>query len=311
MTETEPTSPPVGYAPSLPMRPGRHGAARAIILIQAPFLFLFAFYYLGASSPVVAGLCVAGAAVLLAGGIRMSSDRVSPPGGGAPWDWTDFVMFWPAAFTAGSLLASLMVPVIQHVTAGADSTVSNAVQNFVLQICEYAGALFNIFVLAGLRRGATLRDIGWRRFRWWWAPAALVVAFVTLYLADILQQFSQRLLPNATNTQCVAVQHDYAHFLVLAIVAVCVVAPLSEETIFRGFVYGWLRRRLPVALAIPISGAIFAGLHGVLLLFIPLFAVGCILAIVFQASKSLWPGAMVHALFNLPGIIAILSTPTC
>ena len=52
-------------------------------------------------------------------------------------------------------------------------------------------------------------------------------------------------------------------------------------------------------------------LHGVLLLFIPLFAVGCVLAIVFQYSRSLWPAAFVHALFNLPGIIAILSAASC
>jgi membrane protease YdiL (CAAX protease family) len=109
----------------------------------------------------------------------------------------------------------------------------------------------------------------------------------------------------------VAVQHSYGHFLVLAIIVVCVVAPLAEETIFRGFIYGWLHRWLPVGVAVPVSGAIFAVLHGVALLFIPLLAVGCILAVVFQASRSLVPSAMVHALFNLPGIISILNATSC
>ncbi|HZU77745.1 MAG TPA: CPBP family intramembrane glutamic endopeptidase, partial [Dehalococcoidia bacterium] len=117
--------------------------------------------------------------------------------------------------------------------------------------------------------------------------------------------------PSAQNTQCVAVQHEYGHFIALAIIVVCLIAPLSEETIFRGFIYGWLHRWLPIGLAVPVSGAIFAALHGVLLLFIPLMFVGCVLALIFQGSRSLWPGALVHALFNLPGIIAILSSPTC
>ncbi|HEX6537562.1 MAG TPA: CPBP family intramembrane glutamic endopeptidase, partial [Candidatus Dormibacteraeota bacterium] len=86
---------------------------------------------------------------------------------------------------------------------------------------------------------------------------------------------------------------------------------LAEETIFRGFVYGWLNKVAPVGFAVVISGAIFGAAHLVLLLFIPLWAVGIVLALMYRSSNSLWPGALVHALFNLPGIIAILSASSC
>ena len=105
-------------------------------------------------------------------------------------------------------------------------------------------------------------------------------------------------------------QHDYSHYYVLAIIVVCVIAPISEETIFRGFIYGWLHRWGPALLAIPLSAVIFAAVHQQLVLFLPLFFVGVVLASLYQGSRSIIPGILTHALFNLPNIIAILSTTT-
>ena len=88
-------------------------------------------------------------------------------------------------------------------------------------------------------------------------------------------------------------------------------APFAEETIFRGFVYGFMRRWAPAGLAIPISAAIFAARHGEPVLLLPLFAVGVVLALIYQLSGSIWPGAVTHAAFNLPSIILILGMSSC
>ena len=227
------------------------------------------------------------------------------------WDWSDALVFWPAAFAAATILVSLLVPAADAAFATTDQTVRTAVESSVAQAAFYAGALFNIFVLVRLRRGSGLSELGWRPFRWWWIPVAIAAAYATLDIAARLQMASQRLLPSAQNTQCIDVRHEFGHVIWLAIIVVCLLAPASEETIFRGFTYGWLRRWAHPGLAVPISAAIFAALHGVLLLFIPLFFVGVVLAVLYQFSRSLWPGAVVHALFNLPGIIAILSASSC
>ena len=287
---------------------------------QAALLLIIAVLYVASRASIVVELVsFLGAGVLIWGGSRMGRDTEMPlPARDdeagqrrVPWDWTDFIMFWPAAFTAASVLVSVTIPITDAVTNGGDPAVRTAAESFVEQASFYGGALFNIWVLVGLRRGGTLFHLGWRRFSWWWIPIAVVAAFATLEIADILQLVSQHLFPSAQNTQCQAVQHDYSHFIALAIIVVCFMAPLAEETIFRGFVFGWLYRVMPAGLAIVVSGAIFAALHGVLLLFIPLWSVGIILAVMFHSSRSLWPGAITHALFNLPGIIAILSSPTC
>lgn len=294
--------------------------ARFVIFIEGAVLFLFVAVpsVFARTSPIVTVLAFVGAAVLIAGGLRMGRDRTDappPPDADATWyvtwDWTDVLMFIPGAFTAASLLVSVLVPLIDAATGGSTSAARSAAEAFVQQACFYGGAIFNIWVLVGLRRGGTPRQLGWRRFQWWWIPIAAIAALGTLYVADALQVASQHLFPGARNTQCQSVQQDYSHFIWLAVIVVCLMAPLAEETIFRGFIFGWMQRVMPVGFAIVASGAVFSAAHMVVLLFIPLWAVGIVLAIMYRSSGSLWPGAAVHALFNLPGIIAILSAASC
>jgi membrane protease YdiL (CAAX protease family) len=300
---------------------GRHYAARVILYMEAAFLVLVALSFIsgGEGNDVLTvagggGLCVLGVVILALGATRMRRDvpvvrDTADATAKVPWDWTDFVMFWPGWFSAFQLLGSVAV-IITNLIGSNDPTVRNAVQSSVLAICQYGGMLFNIFVLGFMRRGGTLRDLGWRGFKWWWLPLVPVAAYVALVGADYLQVLNQNLLPGVSNGQCVSVRHDYSHYYALAIIVVCVIAPISEETIFRGFIYGCLRRRLPVVPAVVMSAAVFSAAHTVLVLALPLFGVGVILALLYEYSDSLVPGAVVHALFNLVGIIAILSTST-
>jgi len=292
--------------------------------MEAAFLVLVAFGFLtgaeGSDLLSVAGgggLCVGGVVILVVGATRMRRDvpairdpaQTDPR---VPWDWTDFVMFWPGWFSAFQLLGSVAVILTNVIGSNADPTVRNAIESSVLAVCQYGGMLFNIFVLGFMRRGGTLRDLGWRDFKWWWLPVVPVAAYVALIGADYLQTVNQNLFPGVSNGQCVTVRHDYSHYYLLAIIVVCVIAPISEETIFRGFIYGWLHRWGPAVLAIPLSAVIFSAMHQQLVLFLPLFLVGVVLATLYQGSRSIIPGVLTHALFNLPNIIAILSTTqTC
>jgi membrane protease YdiL (CAAX protease family) len=77
-----------------------------------------------------------------------------------------------------------------------------------------------------------------------------------------------------------------------------IIAPIVEETVFRGMIYGWLRSHLPVALAVVVSAAIFAIAHVIPVLLPALFVVGLILAIAYEWSGSLWVSILLHALQN-------------
>jgi membrane protease YdiL (CAAX protease family) len=161
------------------------------------------------------------------------------------------------------------------------------------------------------RRHAGLGTLGWRLPRLRWLPVAVVAAVLSLLflgaLFDALQSLTQ-----IQNAQVGAIQQEYGHDLALAILAVSVVAPMAEETFFRGFVYGWMRRRLGVPAAAALSGCVFAAAHvsygtqSELLLFLPLALLGVVLALLYEYSGSLLPGMGVHACFNLVNVIQIV-----
>lgn len=233
------------------------------------------------------------------------------------WDWTDVLAFLPAAAAAVFVTASLVVGVTQAADQSLQPSARTAVEAFAGQAASYAAALTALLVLLRLRRGLNLADLGWRlpralgRAGWLpWLAISLVGAVIALEVADWLASLATQVLPNSPNTQCTTVRDQYGGYLAVAIPLVCLIAPLSEETIFRGFIYGWLRRRLPVLPAVAVSAVVFSAAHLVLVLALPLFAVGVILALLYEYSDSLLPGALVHGLFNLVGILAILGAST-
>jgi membrane protease YdiL (CAAX protease family) len=319
---TQSQTPAQATVPPHQAETGRHYAARVILYMEAAFLVLISFgFFSGAEGSDLltmaggGGLCIVGVVILGVGATRMRHDVLAirdpaDPDAKVPWDWTDFVMFWPGWFSAFQLLGSVAVLLTNLISTNSDPTVRNAIESSVLAVCQYGGMLFNIFVLGFMRRGGTLHDLGWRGFKWWWLPIAPVATYVALVGAGYLQTINQNLFPGVSNGQCQQVQHDYSHYYALAIIVVCVIAPISEETIFRGFIYGWLHRWGPAVLAIPLSAVIFSAVHQQLVLFLPLFFVGVVLASLYQGSRSIIPGILTHALFNLPNIIAILSTTT-
>jgi membrane protease YdiL (CAAX protease family) len=83
-----------------------------------------------------------------------------------------------------------------------------------------------------------------------------------------------------------------------------VVAPVFEETFFRGFLFQGFSRSwgpLPGALA---SAGLFALAHQQLSVFVPFLALGLVLAWVFYRSGSLWANITVHASFNGISVLA-------
>jgi uncharacterized protein len=80
-------------------------------------------------------------------------------------------------------------------------------------------------------------------------------------------------------------------------------APLVEEIFFRGFLFQGFRARYGWTTAMFLSAAIFAIAHLDLVVLIPTFILGCLLAYVYHRSNSLWPGIILHFLVNSFGLL--------
>jgi membrane protease YdiL (CAAX protease family) len=244
-----------------------------------------------------------------AGGQGAATPRV-------PWDWTDVVIFLGAYVLGVSVLAEVLVdPGVERfargLTHGLGPQVQTALANFAQQTAVYAFAMAVVAALVLGRRHATLRDLGWRMPRIGWIPVAVASSLVALVVLSWLLNLEAGLV-HVQNAQVSTVQGEYGHQVGIALLLLSVEVPLAEETFFRGFVYGWMRRHLNVPAAAVLSGCFFAAAHvgwGTSteeILFLPLALLGVLLALLYEYSGSLLPGAIVHGLFNLVETLQIL-----
>ncbi len=82
-------------------------------------------------------------------------------------------------------------------------------------------------------------------------------------------------------------------------ILVSFIGPVAEETFFRGFAYPALRKRIGIKNAIILVSFIFALLHTNLVGFLPIMALGVLLAYLYEKTGSLIPSITVHVLHNL------------
>lgn len=82
------------------------------------------------------------------------------------------------------------------------------------------------------------------------------------------------------------------------------IAALVEEVLFRGMLYGWLRQRMGITVAAIISALLFTAAHFYIFAAGPVFVLemtglAVLLALLYETSRSLWPGILCHALHNV------------
>ncbi len=87
--------------------------------------------------------------------------------------------------------------------------------------------------------------------------------------------------------------------------SVMVIAPITEEIFFRSFIFGGLAGKYGWKKAVFISAFVFGAAHMQLVSFIPTFLVGLVFAYLYQRSKSVIPGMLLHFTVNAFGFVTI------
>jgi membrane protease YdiL (CAAX protease family) len=94
--------------------------------------------------------------------------------------------------------------------------------------------------------------------------------------------------------------------LVLSIAMACVAAPVVEEMLFRGYLYGTLRQLTHPVFASVIVGALFAVVHGNLPALLPLWVFSILLSLAYEFTRCLWVPVGMHVFFNAANIVLML-----
>ena len=89
----------------------------------------------------------------------------------------------------------------------------------------------------------------------------------------------------------------------------CVLAPVLEELLFRGLLYGTFRLRFGPGTATLLSAGLFAGAHGYGVVgFASVLMSGVLWAVAYERTRSLLPGVLAHAVNNVQATAIVLAT---
>ena len=184
------------------------------------------------------------------------------------------------------------------------SDLTSNVVNAVYQVIVYAAALAAaIFIPWKLFKFKTTRDeIGMRGLPTWTDLLLAPIGFVaTLLIAGALTALMMAILPGVNWEQAQEVGYSglyQAHDFILAFICLVILAPLCEEIIFRGWLYGKLRFRMPALPAILIVSLLFGIMHGQWNVGVTVFAMSLGMCVLREFTGTIWAGVLLHMIKN-------------
>lgn len=153
------------------------------------------------------------------------------------------------------------------------------------------------------RRNVSLKEFGFRRFSPKVALMSLAIAVVIMIVGTVIVfAIVSALYPQVDLNQAQDVVFKNAASvpqIILAFIALVIIAPLAEESIFRGLLLPAFAKKIGFIGAAIVTSIMFGAVHGQLNVAIVTFVLGLLLAWMYKRTDSLWPAIMLHSLKNL------------
>lgn len=209
-----------------------------------------------------------------------------------------------AVWVGGALMASQYVVAWIFYAIFPEEELSGALIQTIYASCTYLLCLAVVVVVPlWLFKYKTTRDeLGVRGLPTWidllLAPAGFV-AF--MFVAVILTAFLSAVLPWIDWAQ--AQETGYQDLisgadLGLAFFALVVLAPIAEELIFRGWLYGKLRGRMLALPAMLVVSVLFGVVHGQWNVGVTVFVMSLAMCVMRELTGTIWAGVLLHMLKN-------------
>jgi uncharacterized protein len=234
-----------------------------------------------------------------------------------PWGWADLAAFVVLAI-AGFLLLSLLISTGLAIS-GVDirrlqkSPHEVILLNILIQVILDLGLLAYLAVQMRVRfRSPFWRTIGWRKLETGRFSKRVVYFGLILagFFLSVIVSLGSALFPPDKDLPIEALFQDRNTTLLFMLIAVFL-APVFEETIFRGYIYPVIGRSFGMAWGIVATGMLFGLLHAeqlwggwsqiALLVF-----VGIVLTFARAFSRSVVTGFVIHTSYNLVQVIGLL-----
>ncbi len=214
------------------------------------------------------------------------------------------LMLWVfIGFFIAQFLLVIVIDVLKSVGisfAGANQNVANSILAALIYMLTIAIVIGFPWLVKKYR--TTKEDIGLTRLPTWMdiglAPAGFIVYFLgsmlLLYLCSLV--FPGLNLNQAQETGFGGVFHNYE--LLLAFFTLVVLAPFAEEVLFRGYLYGKLRQRVPMWVAVLLTSVLFGVIHGQWNVGLDVFILSIVMCALREITGNIWAGMLVHMIKN-------------
>lgn len=199
-----------------------------------------------------------------------------------------------------ALIVIIQIAVVLAVVLFRPSRVYGTVMVIGLELIYLIPA---VIILAWRR--ADWRLLGYRRFGGSFITIGcgfLVGVYVISFINNTIFQMFGQALQSEELIQLLSKLPSPDSFIFTGVI----LAPIVEETFFRGFLFAGFRQGYGWKKAALLSSAFFAACHLQPAALIPTFLIGYIFSYLYHKSNSIFPGMILHFLVNAFGFFTIL-----
>jgi membrane protease YdiL (CAAX protease family) len=215
---------------------------------------------------------------------------------------------WPPWAPFVALLIGLMVALVGQTVIvviaaafGWDGDRATPAMTIAGTVIQDGGFILGAVAMATLTAGRpTPAQFGLRPVNVVQALGAIVAAYVTFQVVALVYA----LIVDTSQKQDILEQLGADRsdlYLAASAVVVCILAPIAEEILFRGFFFPALRTAMPELLAAVATGVLFGLVHVIgtpFALIVPLAVLGFVLCLLYRYTGSLLPCMTLHSLNN-------------
>lgn len=140
-------------------------------------------------------------------------------------------------------------------------------------------------------------------------PLIVIVTFGWNFVIKIWNNFGIILPLKRQELVDLFTQSDSKPLIYTIIIFGTIIAPITEELIFRGAIYRFLKSKISPLLALSISALVFAWVHCNILSFLPLLLIGLLLARSYEKTGHILTPIVFHSLFNANTLVLLLLNP--
>lgn len=154
--------------------------------------------------------------------------------------------------------------------------------------------------------GQNIKDLGLSLVKWPKSISSAVVGYMTLVpiliLIMVATLYVVKLLGYEPPVQPIVevfMKEKETAVLLMSTLFAAIFGPIAEEIFFRGFMYPAVKKKLGIFGAVMVTSTIFAFLHAHLVGFLPIMALGVLLAYLYEKTGSLVSSMVVHVIHNV------------